>query len=362
MFKSLKTSLLCTIFLCIASIGIFFVPTNPVGATDIFTEATVSDAFFNMKISADSRRNNTLPLNIKKADSETESKTFYCFNWRDLESLEFRFSSNIRDSSYQFTSYQFLMTYIKTEDLNTSMGLENPKILNQGNISANNFSQFTFHYYVDSEIDISETSLRSKGNDFGLYKFDFNYTYIDDGTERTLSIGEFYVAVVPDKVEEIDYSGIKILYTVTSSNKLMNIFNLYLSTDAYKYVDPEQIQWNVIGQDKTNIDYVLSQKIKDENPEFANYRVIWQSQNPIEPTGTAFLFDSNDIEGTWSVYCTIKTKSGEDKVTLIQENLSTIKQETKSYVWLILLIIAIVLVIAVAVTLIVLKTKHDKVW
>ncbi len=340
----------------------FMFQTTPTFADEIFREHKISQGNFSMTMTIDSRRNNTLPLDQRVVETDSGDITYLCFKWRDIKSLHFRFSADLSEATNIYTGYEFLVTTNQTEDLNSSFGMANPKTLYQGLILNNTFSQFDFNYYIDKDTDISESATRCRGNDFGLYKFDFNYTYVVDDIERKISIGEIYVAILPDEVENINSDNLQILYSVSSSNKLMNIFNLYLSTDAYKFVNPEHLEWSVIGKDTTNINYVLSQKFKDENPRYANYRVIWQSQEKEQPIGTSFIFDSNDIEGTWNVFLTIKNKDGSTKQTLNVANLSTIKQEHKSFLWLILLIAGCLIAIAVVITLIIFKKKRDKVW
>lgn len=344
-------------------VGFFAITKKETTYAESFVSATMQDSNFSMSATANARTQIALPLDMRETTSVVgENIQYYCFKWSELEYFRFRFNATIKDSKKTFTSYQFLLTNLQTDDLQTSLGVIEPEILYQGTISNNTFSQFDFYYYIDDDANITETSTRCTGNDFGLYKFDFVYTYIEDNVEIKKSVGDIYIAVLPDDIDLIPVSEIKILYSISSSNKLMNVFNLYLSNDTYKYVNPKYIQWNVVGNDKTNISYVLTQKIKDENINYANSKVIWQSLPEEKVTGTNFVFDSNDIEGKWTVYCTIKNSDGSEKLNLSVQNLSTIKQETKSYIWLILLIICLVLLVAGITTLIVFYKKRDKVW
>lgn len=347
----------------IFGVGFFTLPLNNIAYADSFVSKNIQDDNFSMSIEANSRTQTALPLDERQVTTVVgENITYYCFKWSELEYFRFRFTSTIKDSTKTFSYYQFLLTNIQTDDLQTSLGVIEPEILYQGTISNNSFSQFDFYYYIDDDANITETSTRCTGNDFGLYKFDFVYTYTEDNVEIKRSVGDIYIAILPDDIDSIPVSEINILYSISSSNKLMNIFNLYLSNDTYKYVNPKYIQWNVVGNDKTNISYVLTQKIKDENINYANSKVIWQSLPEDKVTGTSFVFDSNDIEGKWTVYCTIKNSDGSDKLNLSVQNLSTMKQQAKSYVWLILLIVCAVLVLASVIALVVFYKKRDKVW
>lgn len=354
-------SIICLI-LCLFAGTMFSLNTNQTYAEEVFTRVTVSDNNFTMKMTADSRKNISLPKQIQTVESETGNVSYYCFKWRDLENLQFNFSADLSSETTTFSSYQFLVTNLQTDDLTSSFGVSEPTVLYEGSIYSNKFSEFTIYYYIDSDSQISESATTKKGNDFGLYKFDFNYTSTEDEVTRKVSIGEIYVAILPDDVDEIEPSNLKILYSVSSSNKLMNIFKLYLSNDSYKYVNPKYIQWNVVGIDKTNTEYVLSEKIKNDTPAYANYHYIWSAQSPVETFGTNFIFDSNDIEGTWTVFCTITNEDGVEKLKLTQNDLSTIKYQKPSYIWLIIVIIVVVFVLIAIITLIILKKKRDKIW
>lgn len=327
---------------------------------EAFIEKTIDNGKFAMNITANARKQTALPLNEQNITTTVGEKINYlCFNWRDLEHLKFKFSST-ENTGITFKSFQFLLTNLQTDDLTTSIGVKEPTILYQGNIVNNKFEPFDFYFYIDKNIEINESSNRCKGNDFGIYKFDFVYTYLEEENEVSVSIGDLYVAILPDDIDSIPQQEVKIMYSISSSNKLMNIFNLYLSNDAFKYVNPKYLQWVVVGNDQMNVSYVLTQKMKDENINYANYKVIWQTLS--NTSGTNFIFDSNDIEGTWTAYCYIKNSDGSEKMTLTVGNLSTIKVEKTSYVWLILLIIGLVILIGGVIGLIVFYKKRDKVW
>lgn len=339
-----------------------------------FVEETVSDANFSVSMTTSSRTGKVLQKNQQTTTNLLgEEVTYFCFKWSELQSLKFKINSQIAYSANRFTAFSFKLTNVQADDLRiplTEATLNfqpTTETLYHTNITQNKFIAIDYQYFIDSKAEITETPTRSRGNDFGLYKFDFSYTYLDsDSVQHTISFGDIMVAVLPDDVDEISNSinpyDIKIFYSVTSSNKLMNVFNLYLSSDVYRYVNPNYLQWNVVGKDLEKFQYVLTQKIKDENiGEYSTHRVLWPAL--ASTTGTAFVFDSNDVEGTWTATCTIKTNDPlkADYVLKI-ENLSTVKQEQTSYLWLILTCVGVVVVVGVVVFLIIILKKRDKVW
>ena len=356
-----------TIGLCLFSMPIQQSVTNAAA----FTNCKIDDGRFSMTMTANARKQTSLPLDkrtvSKKIGNTTKDITYYCFEWKDLHNLRFRFSSNIRGSTTEYTAFKFLLTNVQDDNLETEISevaeSANFVTLYQGSIAGNTFPQFDFYYYIDKQSDLSETPTRCKGNDFGLYKFDFVYTYrADDNNLVDISVGDIYVAVLTQDINTIEQTDLKILYSVSSSNKLMNVFNLYLSNDSYKYVNPKHIKWSVVGLDKLKVNYVLTDKMKTDNlAQYANYKTIWESLPEADISGTNFLFNSNDIEGSWRVYFTITNDNGETK-TLSVQNLSTLKKEKESYVWLILLIIGLALVLGGIISFIVIYKKNDKVW
>lgn len=353
--NSLLKTFFCALLCMLIFVGAFlFVPQKSASA-EVFNTVQIGDDNFSMSLGVNSRNNSALPLKTMTVETDAGTINYYVFEWKDLEDLQFRFQSDIENSTKTFTQYEFLVSHRAHENDEQTV-----ETLYHGNIANNNFSSFEFYYYIDSNFNITESATRCKGNDFGYYKFDFNYTYTEDNEAHTISIGEFYIAVLPQDVNSVPETNVKLLYTVTSSNKLMNVFNIYLSNDSYKYVDPANLQWNVVGTDKMNFNYVLSKVIQEKNlSEYANYRVLYE--NLKDPIGTNFIFDSNDIEGTWTAILTIKSDNGNDKVLQVS-GLSTIKQQQTSYLWLIFLIIGIIILIASIILLIVLRKKRDKVW
>ena len=111
-----------------------------------------------------------------------------------------------------------------------------------------------------------------------------------------------------------------------------------------------------------NVNYVLTEAMRDSDIDYANCRTIWPALPDERTTGTNFVFDSNEIEGTWTVRCVIKNSDGSEKQTLTLQNLSTIKYERPSYVWLILLILCLILLLAGIILLIIFAKKRDKIW
>lgn len=367
--KFYKKICLMTFAVLFAGLCFFSLPTaKSTASADFFSSQKTSDSNFSMELFATGRKiSSVLPLDKRHIETtvgdETFSYDYYCFKWRDVEHLRFRFDSNILNSSNTFTSYQFLVTYIESENLEETFGNGTEKILSENSISENSFSPFDFYYYVDSDAQVNDSKERSKGFGFGLYKFDFNYTYTDEDQQTiTRSIGEFYIAILPDDINTTTHSEkIQILYSVSSSNRLLNVYNLYLSRDDYNYVNPKYIEWLVTGTDLEKTSYVYSQKIKDSNIQYANYKAMWQTP-PNAPYGKSFVFDSNNIEGNWTVYCIIKDTNGNEKASFFVDNITTVKKAETSYVWLILVIVISVLVLSGIIALVVFYYKKQKVW
>ncbi len=354
--------LVCNIF----SLGAncFTATAQSVNQKAIFTEETVADECFSMAISVNPRRKNFSLEKVVKTIEDTagENLSYYCFNWRDVDYLKFKINSK-NLSEKRVVGLKLVVTNLQSTYLESSVGVNESAVLYETVVKNNIFAPFEFYYYIDSESEITEGVNRSKGNDFGLYKFDCIYTYLEEDSSNPtqVSLGDICVAIIPDKIDTIDASRTKILYDIKSSNKLMNVFKLYLSNDAYKYVNPKHLQWVIVGTDKENVNYILTKKQKEDDlDKYGNYRYIWDS---LESTsGQTFVFDSNDVEGTWTVYLQIINDDDEIIKTLTASDLSTIKVTKSSDIWWIIILIVSIFVLAGIVTLIIVKKKKDKVW
>ncbi len=325
----------------------------------------VSDknSYFTMKATPVSRNGGTIIGSTQTVTTENGDRKFYCFNWRDISSITFNFTSNLSGSKSIFTNYQFLVTAIQTENLQTSMGQASPKQLLSGTITSNSPSFPNVYYYMDSNTNTSDSQYKFSGNDFGIYKFDFNYTFVEDSSSdsqaHTLSIGELYIAILPDDVDTISVGRVSLKYTVTSSKELMNVYQITFSNpEIFKYVNPKYIKWSVFGKDKKNAEYVLTKAIRDNG--YLSYKYIWEALPTEMQEGSSFILDTNNIEGTWNVHCTIYNSDWTEKTSLSTGKLSTIKHKEKSYIWLILGIVFGVIIIATTIVLLIYKNKNKK--
>lgn len=331
--------------------------------TTSIDDVSDKNSLFTMRATPVSRNGVTIFGKTQTVTTENGDRKFYCFNWRDISSITFNFTSNLSGSKSIFTGYEFLVTAIQTENLQTSMGQASPKQLLSGTIASNSPSIPNIYYYIDSDANTSDSQYKFSGNDFGIYKFDFNYTYVEDSSpdspSHTLSIGELYIAILPDDVDTISVSRISLSYTVASSKELMNVYHITFSNpEIFKYINPKYIKWSVFGKDKKNAEYVLTKQIRDNG--YLSYKYIWEALPTEMQEGSSFILDTNNIEGNWTVHCTIYNSDWTEKTSLSTGKLSTIKHKEKSYIWLILGIVFGVIIIATATGLLIYKSKNKK--
>jgi len=359
----------CALLLVCIGLSLFMPKTNRADAAPqaVFTEETQSDLNFSLKMTATSRSNNALAKNTQTVTNDLEEEiTYLCFNWREIKYLRFTVDSLYSGNEKTFLSAKLQVTHMQTDDLTKPIGTNQPQdpALMEIQIINNTFVGFNLSYFIDSDNALPESQYSKNGHDFGLYKFELVYNYTLDNQNVNVSTGKLagiYVAILPDTItKEMLNRDTKIMYSISSSNKLMNVFHLYLSDDTFKYVNPASIEWNVIGFDKDKMNYVLTKQTKENNPEtYGSYEYIYEALQTTQ--GTNFIFDSNDIEGTWTAYCTISSDAGTKTMDLPE--LSTYKKEQKSYVWLIITIaVAIVVVTTIVAILVVKFRKHDRVW
>ena len=359
-------SFLVVLPILILSFGFCFSVAPKVSSADDSSATTISpvtDGVFTFSATPYSRESTVLPCTKKTVTNNIgETVEYNVFSWREISHMTFNFSADLRGSPNTYVNSTFVVGNVQTENLATDDGQMEYVTLFSNKISNNAFSVPNFHFYFDNDSSITETAIRKIGNDFGLYKFEFSYTLVEDGVGHPISIGAMYVAILPDDIDEvvssIPLSTLGLTYSVSSSNKLMNIYKLTLSMeDEFKYVNPSRLVWTVVGKNRNNIDYVLTPEMKESSIDYSGYHVIWESQMPTEPEGVSFVFDSNNIEGTWIVTCTIYDSEDNVKATVHSESLSTLKAPRKSYLWLIILLGSLLLVGGV-VAVIVYKYKN----
>lgn len=372
--KNLKFFYLIFLFAFLPALAFFSAYVSPQQNASAETNVVTSiedisdkNGFFTFHSTAVPRSGETIYGRTETVMTENGEITYYCFNWRDISSITFSFSANLTNSKNIFTNYEFLVTSIQTENLQTSLGQAKPedtRTLLRGTISSNTPTFSNIYYFFDSDAITTDSEFKFSGNDFGLYKFDFNYTFIENTEEGTKShtqhLGkELYIAILPDNIDAISVGNLSLTYSVASSKELMNIYNITFSNqDTLKYVNPEYIKWTVTGKDKKNVSYVLTKQIQQNG--FPSCKYIWEALKPEQQQGTSFVLDTNNIEGNWNVHCTIYNSDFSEKTSLTTGRLTTIKHKEKSYVWLILGIVFGVIILITIIILLVYWKKNKK--
>lgn len=357
--KVRKFGKILTIFLCFAFIVLampFSFSAQPTFAEN-FTSETRSDENFTMKMTSTSRQNTSLPK-ITKKDTQ-DKNTYLCFQWRDLKRLDFHITAD--NHSLKEGQYYFKVTHMQTETLLPVFNNQE-KTIYQGEIG--DFVVLDLYYNIDSVLEEDPAPKNFAGHDYGLYKFDFIYSRQVSGEFKDVSLGAIFVAVLPDRdiAERLQAENVRIMYSVSSSNELINVINLSLSGDALKYVRPDLITWVAYGTSTDNVNYCLTQEMKDLDIELANYVVVWENYQNIH--GTKFVLDTKEIEGIWQAYCIVKDYDGQEFTIPVTEGLSTIKILPKNWFWLIILILGIVLVLllVLALAIVFVMKKREKVY
>lgn len=378
----MKTKILHSIFiiyllLAVLCSAICFMPNQKIARADTEEKTSiplVENSLFSLKTTAVGRNEEILsPIETKSIldTNEHDTKVYYCFNWKDISYLYFEIDSSVKSQTdITVNSYSLVVSSKKTEDYSSIGYDENETTILSTELVQNNFAKQTFSYYIDKSSEKNEDTNRAYGNDYGLYKFDLKYTMIENGEEEThtQSVGQVYIAIIPDNIDKVienlsedDLKNLSLLYSVSSSNRLMNAYNFYLSNEElFKYVNPNYIVWNVTGQDKDKNYYILSDEQKYLDEKYNSYKSIWDNQLPSTPYGTSFLFDSNDIEGYWTIHCHIYNSKGEESLYLHADNISTVKTKQSFKWWIIILVVGIILIISTATTIIVLLLKKHK--
>ena len=284
------------------------------------------------------------------------------FNWSELNYLRINMSAPTLPSTQQFTSAKLIVSYLQTEDwtqnVSSDTNQDKDKIIYQTTILNNNFPTIPFTYYINEHDNIQEGTQTKFGNGFGIYKFEFSYSYIDPSQSKIIdkSLGSVYFAIVPDNIDEIN-GDITIKYSISSSDEFLNIYHFYIENSTYDYVNPCYVVWSIEGTDQNNMRYVLTES--DRVGQYFSYTALWPSYD--KRNGKEFVFDSNGVEGDFEVFCTIYDTEGNVK-TYSVVSVTTIKDKTVSYLWLIIVLCIVAVIIIASIILIIVLKKKEKLW
>ena len=291
-----------------------------------------------------------------------KSINYIYYNWSELNYLKINMSAPYLSSSTQFTGAKLYVSYLQTEDwkqnVSSDTNLNKDKVIYETTIFGNNFPTVPFTFYIDEQTNISEGVQTKFGNGFGIYKFEFVYSFIESSQNKNIdkSMGSIYFAIVPDNVDEVE-GDINIKYTISSSDQFLNVYHLYLDTSTYNYVNPCYVVWTIEGVDQNNMRYVLTES--DRVGQYYSYEALWPSYE--NRNGKTFVFDSNGVEGDFEIYCTIYDTDGQIK-TFDMVEVTTIKDKTFSYLWLIIVLCIVFIIIVASIILIIVLKKKEKLW
>ena len=145
-----------------------------------FVQETISDSNFSVSMTTTSRTGRVLQKNVQTTTNLLgEEVSYLCFKWSELQSLKFKITSQISSSANRFSEFSFKLTNVQADDIKiplTEATLNyqpTTETLYHTNITQNKFIAIDYQYFVDSKAEIAESPTRSRGKDFGLYKFDF---------------------------------------------------------------------------------------------------------------------------------------------------------------------------------------------
>lgn len=300
-------------------------------------------------------------------DEHGRTVNYAYYNWSEIKFININIENYISGSSDTFINFKLILSYKQTENWNENT--TETRTIYEETINNNVLENKILTFYIDEPEEIIENVLYGDG--FGIYKFDFVYSYLDSDIDSdspqilTKTLGNMYFAIVPD---DIDTKSKQISFDIEtySSDKFLNTYYITIKEDDYKYVNPSHIVWSVTGIGKDNTRYVMREADKTGEDDYRN--ALWPSygDNNEKDTerdmyGNDFLFDSNDVEGRFDITCTIYNTNG-DIITSYVTTVNTIKDETYSYLWLIIVLVILVLIVIAGIILIVVLRKKEKMW
>lgn len=220
----------------------------------------------------------------------------------------------------------------------------------KSNLSASELNQI-FYFDIDTGVSIANSQTKAQG--WGIYRFKITINGAEKYSDYVFISPEFVV----DKQPSINYN------VVHSTNSMHDSFEFFITNSNYfNYVDTNYIKWYVTGETTDGKKVVLTKQDLD-NERFSDYDTFLYVN--IERTGTTFLFNDNEIEGKWKVWCEFTNREGENHSTILA-SANTVEVKTSKNVkvtWVIWLVLgASAVAVAGVVGYAIYRSKKEKVW
>ncbi len=313
---------------------------------------------FNVKITSRDNQDINLDTTTPYYDGQA-----YSIEWSNAEQFTISFNvdennppplnPNNPDNNETYVlslSVRFLKGYLENNifEVNETITLENVYVT-QETTNYNNFSNLNFSFDIDDGLNgiFGGNSVNISG--WGIYQFVVDINGADAYSN--------YYAITPTSeianAPEISYN------TISSPNSLHDSFQFYLENfDEYEFIDSTCLTWYVKGESEDGTIYALCAEDleKESFSDCADY--LYDSY---ERTGQTFLFNDDEISGTWQVWCVYKANNSNTSLTSDSIEVKTgfyFNYFIIVYIIIALAVLAIILVIVFAK----LKNKKEKVW
>ena len=196
---------------------------------------TLSDTYYSVRFQGFNSNNSVLtptlsePVQVVEEENEI---TYICYNWSTLSHININIQrSATTDTNLRFLGVKLRLSYMQTENLTQNIqDFNGEKYLDIElyNSNGESVSFLPITYYINEMEGMEEGNQTKFGYGFGLYKFEFVYSFIDlsDSSQPNAiekSIGSMYFAILPDDIDELSGSfGID--NEVSSSTTFLNAF------------------------------------------------------------------------------------------------------------------------------------------
>lgn len=348
-----KSINLTYVFLILAIVSILFISFSAIGLSSS-TSLAISSLGGDFSVSA---RNG---IEFVESDSEStySGSPVHIYKWRNVDKISMTYQydpenppppNNLNQQLYTFKiSLEYLQGY-----LNSSF---NPIVFDNafGPYNNRDISSLGQTFNFDINLGMSRTpagevnTVTVKG--WGIYRFKITINGLEKYSD--------FVFIEPDY--QIENAPIIDYLIVESQNSMHNSYSFFISNaEEYTYIDQKAITWYVKGESEDGTRYALtsSDLMKDK---FADCSApIYED---VERNGTSFLFNDNEINGKWTVWCEYKNPAT-NEVTISQNETeveSTSPYSITSIFWIVggvsILAVSVVLVVALV------RAKKDKVW
>ena len=339
------------LFLAISLVSVLLFTVTGVSSSTSFADLSLGG-----ELSVTARKDNE----IVESDSSTyySGSVAHVYKWRNIDYLSIVYHydennlpppNNLNEQKYTFKiSLEYLQGYLNSTFNPVVFENAYGPYSNRDLASLDQIHSFNINLGMSRTPSGEVNTVTVKG--WGIYRFKITINGVEKYSDFVFVEPDYSISTAP-VVDRI---------IVESQNSMRNSYSFFIANEQdFAFIDQKSITWYAKGESEDGTRYALTSSDLDKE----NFKDCSEALYlDIERTGTSFLFNDNEVNGKWTVWCEYRNQAT-NEITVSENN---IEIETKGPFKLSLVIWVIVSVavvsLAVVITITVILSKKDKIW